>query len=93
MLTAKEARKLSKYKCENLSVNILIDNINKYIKSACDEKRIEMSYIVDETKYSFKTTKKAIKILKRKGYRVKAKRISSQTPNYPNHMELTIRWW
>lgn len=95
MLTAKESRKLSKYECENLSVDVLMNNINKYIKLACEDKEIEMNYMVDGTKYTSKTVKKAIKVLKHNGYSVKICRIitNPDNPNYPVHIELNIKWW
>ena len=96
MLTAKEAKELFKYyECEDLSVDILINNINKYIKSACENKEIEMGYMVDGTKYTYKTVKKVIKILEHNGYSAKICDILTNPnhPNYPTHIELNISWW
>lgn len=95
LLNAEEARELSSYKCENLSVDDLIDDIDKYIKITCSEKKIEMYYIADKTKYTLKTVKKAIKILKHNGYNAKICKntTNKNNPNYPSHIELFIRWW
>lgn len=95
MLTAKEARKISKYECKDLPVDILINDIDKYIKSSCENKEIKMNYMVDGTKYTYKTVKKAVEILKNNGYIVKICEIITNPnyPNRPNHIELNIRWW
>lgn len=93
IITVKEARELSKYhpKLEG-TLEELLENIEKFIKEECNRRELGLWYEVDSFKYDYAITKKAIKILKRKGYKVK-KIVDSYKPNRPKKITLKILWW
>ena len=94
MIKAERLREIYKYECEYLSTDTLIQAIETYIIRCCDEHKKDLIYMVSGNKYSYKTTKEAIKILKKNGYKVKVKKLKpDNTTLYPIHIELTIRWW
>ena len=94
MIKAKEARELSL--CRPLSdgtLDELLKDIEIYIEKECNVKEIGLYYGVDGFKYNYATVKKAIKVLKRSGFKVLKIIDNPDKPNFPKRITLKILWW
>ena len=94
MITSKEAKELSSYKCENKSVDELLENIEHYIKLSAQQLRTHILYSVDFSLYTPKTIKAVIKTLKKNGYKIKIwKTKYTEEKNEPISFCIEIKWW
>lgn len=94
MITVKKARELSLcHPKHNGTLNELLENIEEYIKKECNVREVGLYYTVDSFKYSYATTKKAIKILKKNGFKITKMIDNPDKPNFPKKVTLKILWW
>lgn len=94
MLTAKEARELSLCHPKlDGTLDELLKDIELYIKEECNFRKTRLYYTVDGFKYSYATTKKAVKVLKRGGFKVRKTIDNPNKPNFPKKVTLKILWW
>lgn len=94
MINAKEARELSScHPKEDGTLDELLEDIEVYIKKQCNCREIKLYYGVNSFKYSYATTKKAIKVLKKSGFKVRKTIDNPEEPNQPKKVSLKILWW
>ncbi len=93
MLKSKDAKLLSSFECEDRPLEELLQKIEKFIYEYASKKNTCILWMIDGSKYSQKTIKKAIKCLVKNGYKVKVRKMQTKYKNELANVELTIFWW